>query len=446
MHLKYSTNSANEDQFASQPRERTAPIPKSITPVPGYPRKLVIFKMAASKFWQVRCWIQGRTHRKSTQTQSLRVAQTFARRYYEQLLANNFKADHQTVFTSENSITIKQIQPKYTFAAMTAQMFANEQSRVDRGEFSRASLLVLQNRFDLHILPRWASTPIEKIDYEELLKLSHFLSVSLSSTTVSQYLVGVRKVLKHAQSIGVLEKLPDFPKIKIVTNPRGAFTPSEYWKIMRCARKLQGKIHPQSNQTLRDNFRLRHADNIMPNDIAWVIGFMVNSFIRPSDLKTLKHRHVEVVRNENTYLRLTLPETKSHARPIVTLQPAVRIYLQLSKHYEKERLAGPDNYLFLPHLRDRNYAHMVLSTHFNWILANTSLKKGPHGQDRSLYSLRHSSITFRLLYGQGIDLLTLARNARTSIDMINQHYASTVTAEQNIGMLQSRRSRQPLTS
>jgi hypothetical protein len=46
-----------------------------------------------------------------------------------------------------------------------------------------------------------------------------------------------------------------------------------------------------------------------------------------------------------------------------------------------------------------------------------------------------------LLYGQGIDLLTLARNARTSVDMINQHYASTVTGEQNIGMLQSRRTR-----
>jgi hypothetical protein len=69
------------------------------------------------------------------------------------------------------------------------------------------------------------------------------------------------------------------------------------------------------------------------------------------------------------------------------------------------------------------------------------LKLGAHGQERSLYSLRHSSITFRLLYGQGIDLLTLARNARTSVDMINQHYASTVTGEQNIGMLQSRRSR-----
>ena len=95
--------------------------------------------------------------------------------------------------------------------------------------------------------------------------------------------------------------------------------------------------------------------------------------------------------------------------------------------------------MFLPHIKDRNYALMVLSLHFNWILRLTGLKQGALGQDRSLYSLRHSSITFRLLYGQGIDLLTLARNARTSVNVINNHYASTVSSEQNIGLLQSRR-------
>ena len=100
-----------------------------------------------------------------------------------------------------------------------------------------------------------------------------------------------------------------------------------------------------------------------------------------------------------------------------------------------------DDYLFLPAIKDRNYAHWVLSFHFNWVLAETGLKKGPHVQPRSLYSLRHSSITFRLLYGQGIDLLTLARNARTSVEVINTHYASTVTGEQNIALLQSRRTR-----
>jgi hypothetical protein len=97
----------------------------------------------------------------------------------------------------------------------------------------------------------------------------------------------------------------------------------------------------------------------------------------------------------------------------------------------------------MPQLRDRHYMLAVLSFHLNWVLGVTGLKDGAHGQPRSMYSFRHSAITFRLLYGQGIDLLTLARNARTSVDVINTYYASTVTGEQNIALLQSRRTRKP---
>jgi hypothetical protein len=37
------------------------------------------------------------------------------------------------------------------------------------------------------------------------------------------------------------------------------------------------------------------------------------------------------------------------------------------------------------------------------------------------------------------DLLTLARNARTSVEMIERFYASQLTPEMNIALLQSRR-------
>lgn len=440
----FTAAAANDPVLRTQARERTVPIPATITPVPGYPRKLSVFKIAASKFWQVRCWIEGRTHRRSTQTQSLRMAQSFARDFYEQLLAQSASLRIKpTPIQGVVSLATTAVKPQKTFAAMAAQMITNEQARVERGEFSAGSLKVLRNRLDAHILPRWGKQPPSAVDHAQLLAFTQYLSKSFSTITVSQYLVAVRKILTLAVAVNALDKLPEFPKVRVQTNSRGAFTPTEYWQIMRTARKLQNTRHPDSDSTLRKNYRLRAAEHTMPPDVAWVIGFMVNSFIRPSDLKTLKHRHVEVVRNDNTYLRLNLPKTKSHTRPIVTLQPAVRIYQQLTKHHSAKNLAGPDNYLFLPHLRDRAYAHCVLAFHFNWILARTGLKLGAHGQERSLYSLRHSSITFRLLYGQGIDLLTLARNARTSVDMINQHYASTVTAEQNIGMLQSRRTRQP---
>jgi integrase len=136
---------------------------------------------------------------------------------------------------------------------------------------------------------------------------------------------------------------------------------------------------------------------------------------------------------------LTLPETKAHAAPIVTLRPAVRLYERMRRMQVAQGYGGDDHYLFFPGEADRNYALAVLGWQFRRLLEDLGLREGPHGQPRTLYSLRHTAITLRLLYGSGIDILTLARNARTSVDMIERHYASTLTGERNIGMLQSKR-------
>jgi integrase len=102
-------------------------------------------------------------------------------------------------------------------------------------------------------------------------------------------------------------------------------------------------------------------------------------------------------------------------------------------------MASSEDYLFLPQIKNRKIAGPIMISHFNKILFEANLKFGPLGQKRSLYSLRHTAIMFRLLYGQGIDLLTLARNSRTSVQMIEQFYASNLNAEMNIQLLQSKR-------
>jgi len=433
----YATTASNDAHMRSAMRERTVPIPESIIHVPGYPEKLAIFKMQASKFWQVRCWNNGKTYRKSTKSQSKRSALIFARIFYEQLMASNVLHDTSLFVTSK--CVDKPVNARTTFGAFAAKMYANESARVKRGEYTRGSLQVLRNRLDAHLLPRWGAMDIKQIDYAELLKFTQELSEKFSTITINQYLVIIKKVFNLASALNLLEKMPAFPKVKVKTVSRGSFTPNEYWSIIRCTRRLIGKVHPEYTD-LRKHYRLRTAENTMPIDLQWAIRFMVNSFIRPSDLKTLKHRHIEIAQKSNhTYLRLTLPETKSHASPIATLRPAVTVYKSIVAHYQPNDLANPDDYIFMPTLRDRNYAHWVLSFFFNWVLAETGLKKGAHGQDRSLYSLRHTAITFRLLYGEGIDLLTLARNARTSVKMIEQFYASQLSGEMNIAMLQRKR-------
>lgn len=400
--------------------------------------------MAASKFWQVRCWMDGRTHKRSTKTTSMRAALGNARQFFEHLLLQRSQQHLQdsVISATHTHAACAPPTPSMLFGTAAAQLYANEQARVDRGEFARGSLQVLRNRLDAHILPRFGKTAVHEIDYSQLLAFAQFMSTRYSTTTVSQYLVAVRKVLSLAFKQGQLQKLPEFPKIKVFNTPRAAFTPTEYWRIMRCARGLVGQPHPDSQRHLRSEYKLRKQDAQMTRDLSWAIGFMVNAFLRPSDLRTLQHRHVEVVKHGTTqYLRLTLPETKRHAAPIVTLQPAVRIYQQMLKQRTHSAQAKPSDYLFFPQLKDRNYALNVLGVMFNWVLKVTDLKHSAHGGARSLYSLRHSAITFRLLYGSGIDVLTLARNARTSVEVINKHYASTLAPEQNVRMLHSRRQR-----
>lgn len=431
--INYQFEAANDRLIQ---RTRTVPIPSSITAVPNYPNKLVVYKIAASKYWQVRCWHAGRTHKCSTKTCNLVLAQRFARWFYEALLVK--QSTHSSLI-NETKLEQSNNSSHLSFGAVAAQVYANEQARVERGEFGYGSLQVFRNRLDAYILPAFSTQSVREVTYLQLLQFAQALSAKHSPSTVSHYLVIVRKILVHAHRTNLIEHVPDIPKIKVRSTSRGAFTPTEYWRLLRAARALRGQVHPHTRKELRTKLPMCYNENKMPPDLAWAIGFMVNAFIRPGDLVKLKHRHVEVVKAKQTYLRLTLPETKLHAAPIVTLRPAVRIYKQICLHHSSRKLASGDDYLFFPDIPNRKYAMDLFSYMFNWILQHTGLKLNPHGHPRSLYSLRHSAITFRLLYGQGIDLVTLARNARTSVEVINNHYASTVTGEQNIAMLQSKR-------
>jgi hypothetical protein len=155
----------------------------------------------------------------------------------------------------------------------------------------------------------------------------------------------------------------------------------------------------------------------------------------------IQHKHIQIVENKHFYLRINLPETKRHTGQVISLRAAVRIYKRLYQHQLNLGYGNQNDYVFFPNMKDRESAIQAISYLFGRILRATSLEVSSDGQRRSLYSLRHTAITFRLIYGQGIDLLTLARNARTSVEMIEKFYSSNLKAEMNVDLLQSRRTR-----
>ena len=323
-------------------------------------------------------------------------------------------------------------------------LLAYESARLARGEITQQSFQITSQRARGEIAAHFKNTPIQRIDRSAIERfVGHLSAKGVRASTIKAYLVVLRKLLTRCLHQERIDRVPAFPTVKAPTNPRGHFTVVEYLRLLRAAKQLRsGYTEPPTRAASHRSTRggIFTATEGVPWEMTWLIGFMVNSFVRPVDAKVIQHKHVEIVRGDRCYLRLRLPETKRHSAQIITMPAAVHIYERLRDHHHKSALAGPDDYLFLPRVTDRGAAIWLMDRYFGKILDAMGLRLGARGQRRTLYSLRHSSITFRLLYGEGIDLLTLARNARTSPEIVDKFYASELSAEMNINMLHSRRS------
>jgi hypothetical protein len=316
-------------------------------------------------------------------------------------------------------------------------------------------------RYDKHILPFFGEIDVRSINYKMLDEFLQRLSnrePKLSVSTLGAYMGLTRKVLQHAARHSFIEHIPEFPKVGIDDKPRGWFNVGEYKAITNAAKKLAGKkmewrAHTDQSKGsyfCNPGFQLDKDDRLIKRieitkDLPDLIVFMVNSYIRPTDIRNMKHKHVDIVRREWTYLRLSLPPSKGHTFPITTMPWAVKVYERICKRQAIElgRPVQPEDHVFLPAAASRDAAMKVLAKQFEVVLQVTGLKVSNSGDTRTLYSLRHSCIMFRLLFGRGLDTLTLARNARTSPEMIDRFYAAPLQGEMNVGELQSKRRPRP---
>lgn len=201
---------------------------------------------------------------------------------------------------------------KNNFIALAEALLDIEWERVSRQELSASSVGIQKNRLDAHVLPFFKYIPPTQVTHVDLDGfVSRLTKYGLSSTTISQYFVLVRKLLKLATRQGLLKEVPEFPKIKVVTQPRSMLSLLEYSKLARTALRMSRSqlLSPEVKLTegQRERFWVAPRNRLLAPDMFWAIRFMANSFIRPGDLRQLKHKHVTVVRGQNVYLRMNLP-------------------------------------------------------------------------------------------------------------------------------------------
>lgn len=329
-----------------------------------------------------------------------------------------------------------------TFSRAAANAVRRESARAATGEITEASSRIFAGRVKNYLVPHFGEVGLSEINLAAINAFVDLLCArGLKRSSIRLILTSLRRVFYHAYLAEQVDAIPQMSRLSSDSAPRGGFGPEEYLRLWQVARRLILEPPSMRVQSHRDTAGgLFSKDYPLLPTMPHLIRFMVNTFIRPTDLRWMQHKHIQIVRGRHLYLRMELPESKRHTTQIISMRPAVSIYESLLKAARQQGTAGPDDYVFLPEVKNRKSAMILLDLHFRRVLEASQLRLGKRGQVRTLYSLRHTAITFRLLYGRGIDLLTLARNARTSVEMIERFYASELSAEMNIALLHSRRS------
>jgi integrase len=145
----------------------------------------------------------------------------------------------------------------------------------------------------------------------------------------------------------------------------------------------------------------------------------------------LEHRDVTIVKDHATGERLLEIEVRGkrgvgHCKSMPSaVLPYERLLSRAKPVTESEREESETNgtkpKLKYPEPTDPVFpgSHIKL---FNGILRRTKLKLDRKGYKRTAYSLRHTYICMRLM--EGADIYQLAKNCRTSVEMIQKFYAA----------------------
>ncbi len=386
----------------SAPHRHPCSATTPVETVKGYPTTLRIFKIGCSPYWYARVFVHGKYRKVSLKTinkpEAIQLAKLF---YLEQ-------------FGIQASV--KQQLTGHRFAAIAEAMMTADARRVKRGERSVSLLTSNRYAFDRHVKPALGHLDIKTINYAVIEKFTNSLEdMGLSSSSMRNFLSFIGKVLKYAHRLDMIERLPQMPAIKTKAGIRGWFSHEELQQLLSAM-----------NDAIANTVEVRHV--AIQADLKFLTELMVATMLRPSDVKLLQHKHVEVVVAKRTYLRITTNFSKTINSPVISTDAGVEVYGRLLAYQQQRGFGSSDDFLFYPEYTNRQHASDILRRQFAAVLDLCGMRKSRQGEARTLYSLRHSSIMFAILRGD-TNLLKIARNARTSPDMIDRFYARHLTAE-----------------
>lgn len=416
--LKQSSASAPLPNSKSR---SVVPIKSTIEAIKGFPNKLVIFKIAASPYFWAR-YYDAKPIKRSTKTANKAEAIRFAKAFYEELVVNK-------------KLGISNTKQQTSFVLCANAVLKEDELRVKRKELSATYVQSQKNIIGKHTMTFFKRYEMGEIEYAHLDKFKNYLiEKELKNGSIKVHFSALSKIFQYAQRHNIIKASPLLPKVKNEDNPRGYFNLEEYKLLTRTVRSLVGSVSEIRQKTEGDESKkLRNV--LITQEMKYLIPFMLYTFIRPTDLKNLQHKHIEIKEGgEGKYLFLSLPTSKRHSKPITSMPRASLAYQQLKQlqiaqlNDEKQSIAN--RYVFMPQHANRTYAYRQIARQFDVLMSVTGLKTSADEETRTLYSMRHTSLMYRLLYGGEINTTKLANNARTSTEMLERFYVPQLESSQ----------------
>lgn len=348
-----------------------------------------VYQRANSSLWQCSTYLEGREWRVSTKTASLAAAKDFAEDWYLELRGKS------------RAGVLKQ---ERTFAD-AAKQFVVEYVALTKGERNARYVKDHEARLTNHLLPYFGKTGLSAVtagmvqQYRVMRSKPHPETGKVPTrSTLHHETVTLRQVMKTALRHGWISHLPDFSapyKASGKISHRAWFSPEEYKKLYTYTRERAKSAK---------GLNWQHAAEQLHDFIL----FMANTGLRPDEANRLEYRDVSVEKDEDGN-RILLIEVrgKRGVGYCKSTGGAVHPFQRLVA-----RNAPKPTDLVFPQDHKKQ---------FNRALADCELKTDREGNKRSAYSLRHTYICLRLI--EGADIYQIAKNCRTSVEMIEKHYA-----------------------
>ena len=414
---------SNKQPKTEAERNRTNPIKNTIHPIKQLHKSAIIYQCLASQFWHFRVFLEGAQRKRSTKETDIEKAKKQAKVIFAKLLLtiNDTDGDKNKLSSTK------------TLDVVAKSLYAKQEALIEQGELEKNKNKKERYVYEKHIRPYFANIELKKINSDVLENFKiHLAQLGLAQSTQKGYLDLVGKLLKEAAKKEYIHRIPIMPSVKTHDDPRGYFDGTEYTRLWKAALKYKDKTYEFKYKEDAAKSDKTYRKTRITSDCFNAIMFMRNTFIRPTDLKFIKHKDVVVYERDGiTLLELRHVRTKGHSNYMASTENAVKHYNRIVSERKEEGYGKDEDYLFLPQHENRDYALKEISRQFTAILEITNLRKDSEGRSRTLYSLRHTAIMTAVR--QGIPIEHIASNARTSTDMINRFYANQINSALDMG-------------